>query len=507
MRSRNTGIFLIGILLICQLLMGQELLEEIVTWEVSDSLDFRCENRNSEGSDLNNDGFDDFITITTGDWFRCYLGGSPVSSDFYFEQEGPYCSGTASWGGDLNGDGYKDIAWWGNTHWGDNGTIYISFGGEEIDLEPELIFEAGDYSPTTWYIQSLNGGYDFNGDGYDDLLAYGEMEMGFDGLIHIFLGGEEFSTENDYYILGDMGDRFGSIFAAGDFNGDGYDDLVASRNFDETGIYCQLELYLGGEELNMDCDYIFPDFLYCSSYTRLPTGDINNDGRDELIIDSQESSFKTYNINSSGEIVMENYNIEVNGIRSVADINGDGITDLVCWNPEAEIIAIYYGGEEIPYEYDAYLPVSFIHYYDDYRYFLSNIGDLNGDGKDELLVNDGDEAGRLGNTATVYSLPVHEIFPDMINEIQTKLTNYPNPFNPETTIQFELANPEKVEVIIYNIKGRRIRSFKIQNLKLNIYSLIWDGKDDNGREMPSGVYLYKVKSGEEYGTGRMVMIK
>ncbi|MDP8321410.1 MAG: T9SS type A sorting domain-containing protein [Candidatus Stygibacter australis] len=508
MKNSVKGIIIIAILLLWQLLMGQEELEGIVTWAAGDSIDFRCENRNPAGSDLNNDGFDDFLMITTGDWFRCYLGGSPVSPDFCFEEEGPYCSGTASWGGDLNGDGYKDIAWWGNDHWGDNGTIYISMGGEEIDLIPEFIFEEGDYSPTTWYIQALNGGYDFNGDGYDDLLAYGEIDMVFDGLIHIFLGAEEFSMENDYYIMGDIEERFGSLFAVGDFNGDGYDDLAASRNIDTTGIYCQLEIYMGGEELDMVCDYILPDSLYCGYFERLPTGDINDDGRDELILYSQESIFKTYNINSSGELEIEEYNIESNEVRIlVADINGDGVSDLVCWNAENEIITIYYGGEEINYNYDAYLPVPFIQYYHDYTNFMSNIGDIDGDGKDELLVNDGDGAGRLGNTATVYSLPSHEVTPDEIQEVSAKLTNYPNPFNPETTIQFELAQPGRADISIYNLKGQLVRKLTDRVFMAGRQKVVWDGKDDQGRELSSGIYFYKLSSEQGNESCRMLMIK
>jgi len=94
------------------------------------------------------------------------------------------------------------------------------------------------------------------------------------------------------------------------------------------------------------------------------------------------------------------------------------------------------------------------------------------------------------------------------------LWNYPNPFNPQTTISFYTTEGTEIypswrnaELNIYNIKGQRVREFKIENVKCKIYSVVWDGKDDNGREMPSGVYLYKLSGGNVNRTGRMVMIK
>jgi hypothetical protein len=90
-----------------------------------------------------------------------------------------------------------------------------------------------------------------------------------------------------------------------------------------------------------------------------------------------------------------------------------------------------------------------------------------------------------------------------------QLTNYPNPFNPETTIQFTAENVESAEVIIYNIKGQKIKTFDVilcggegQS------SMIWNGTDDNDKPVSSGIYFYKLRVyGKETASKKMILIK
>ena len=72
--------------------------------------------------------------------------------------------------------------------------------------------------------------------------------------------------------------------------------------------------------------------------------------------------------------------------------------------------------------------------------------------------------------------------------------NYPNPFNPSTTISFSTTeHTENTEIIIYNVKGQKVRELKIENLKFKINEVVWNGKDDNGKNVGSGIYFYKLK--------------
>jgi len=90
--------------------------------------------------------------------------------------------------------------------------------------------------------------------------------------------------------------------------------------------------------------------------------------------------------------------------------------------------------------------------------------------------------------------------------------NYPNPFNPETTIYFETTNLHEFTLIeIFNLKGQKIRQFSILNPsnagQVFQSSIVWDGKDDNNNSVSSGIYFYKIKSGENSYSRKMLLLK
>jgi hypothetical protein len=94
---------------------------------------------------------------------------------------------------------------------------------------------------------------------------------------------------------------------------------------------------------------------------------------------------------------------------------------------------------------------------------------------------------------------------------KTFLTNFPNPFNPTTTIQFsndQNQQNEQITLEIYNIKGQKIRQFKISNSKFNINEVVWDGRDELQNPVSSGIYLYQIKSCSGiFGTKKMMLVK
>ncbi|MCF7913342.1 MAG: DUF1565 domain-containing protein [Candidatus Cloacimonetes bacterium] len=95
-----------------------------------------------------------------------------------------------------------------------------------------------------------------------------------------------------------------------------------------------------------------------------------------------------------------------------------------------------------------------------------------------------------------------------IENEKLKIENYPNPFNPETTIFFSTTEgTENSELSIYNIKGQCLRSFKIQNPKSKINQVVWDGRNENGRLVSSGVYLVRVQSNNEIVSKKIMLIK
>ncbi|MBD3170246.1 MAG: T9SS type A sorting domain-containing protein [candidate division Zixibacteria bacterium] len=75
--------------------------------------------------------------------------------------------------------------------------------------------------------------------------------------------------------------------------------------------------------------------------------------------------------------------------------------------------------------------------------------------------------------------------------------NYPNPFNPRTTIKYTIPDlgpqPAQVELVVFNILGEKVKSLVNTRQGVGTYTVIWDGSDDNGNDVSSGVYFYQLK--------------
>ncbi|HPR16645.1 MAG TPA: PKD domain-containing protein [Candidatus Cloacimonadota bacterium] len=86
--------------------------------------------------------------------------------------------------------------------------------------------------------------------------------------------------------------------------------------------------------------------------------------------------------------------------------------------------------------------------------------------------------------------------------------NYPNPFNPETTISFTTLNSsEYTQIDIYNLKGQKVRQLVSAQLTAGPHAVVWNGTDDQGNIVPSGVYIYRMKSGDFQQTRKMILMK
>jgi hypothetical protein len=85
--------------------------------------------------------------------------------------------------------------------------------------------------------------------------------------------------------------------------------------------------------------------------------------------------------------------------------------------------------------------------------------------------------------------------------------NYPNPFNPETRISYSIVHPCYVRLAIFNVLGQRIRILVDQDQPTGSKQVVWDGKDENGNEVASGIYFYKLEAGEFNQTKKMVLIR
>ncbi|MDW7681054.1 MAG: FlgD immunoglobulin-like domain containing protein [bacterium] len=85
--------------------------------------------------------------------------------------------------------------------------------------------------------------------------------------------------------------------------------------------------------------------------------------------------------------------------------------------------------------------------------------------------------------------------------------NYPNPFNPETTIEFSLPKADFVELAIYDISGKIVRTLISEQKQAGTFRLKWDGRDENGALASSGIYFTIMKSGDFQQMNKMILMK
>jgi FlgD Ig-like domain/Fibronectin type III domain len=87
------------------------------------------------------------------------------------------------------------------------------------------------------------------------------------------------------------------------------------------------------------------------------------------------------------------------------------------------------------------------------------------------------------------------------------LGNYPNPFNPTTTISFSLIETGNVTIEVFNVKGKIVKQLINEQLPVGQHSVVWNGTDDNNNFVSSGVYFYKMRSGNYIQTRKMILLK
>ncbi len=96
---------------------------------------------------------------------------------------------------------------------------------------------------------------------------------------------------------------------------------------------------------------------------------------------------------------------------------------------------------------------------------------------------------------------------DISDTPEIVLSNYPNPFNPETTISFNIPKDGKVELAIFNIKGQKIKTLVNESKPRGSHTVTWNGKSSNNKSASSGVYFYKLTSNGKTQMKKMLLMK
>lgn len=106
------------------------------------------------------------------------------------------------------------------------------------------------------------------------------------------------------------------------------------------------------------------------------------------------------------------------------------------------------------------------------------------------------------NIVSVYQ-PEMPIIPKSVVLYQ----NYPNPFNPITTIRFQLPKPEHIKLHIFDILGRKVQTLIDERKEIGLYEVKWNGTDDNGLQVSSGIYIYQLRVGNVIRNQKMLLLK
>jgi hypothetical protein len=85
--------------------------------------------------------------------------------------------------------------------------------------------------------------------------------------------------------------------------------------------------------------------------------------------------------------------------------------------------------------------------------------------------------------------------------------NFPNPFNPETEIRFDLPEEAHVKVVIIDLLGREVRKLIDRNIAAGYHSVVWDSRDNSGQIAASGVYLYQMSAGKFRDVKKLTLVR
>ncbi len=97
--------------------------------------------------------------------------------------------------------------------------------------------------------------------------------------------------------------------------------------------------------------------------------------------------------------------------------------------------------------------------------------------------------------------------PDNVPTAYRLTQNHPNPFNPKTNISFDLPEAQSVKLMVFAPDGRRIITLVSENMTAGTHVVTWNGRDENGASVASGVYFYRIDAGPLRQTSKMLLLK
>ncbi|HJN05622.1 MAG TPA: T9SS type A sorting domain-containing protein, partial [Bacteroidales bacterium] len=118
-----------------------------------------------------------------------------------------------------------------------------------------------------------------------------------------------------------------------------------------------------------------------------------------------------------------------------------------------------------------------------------------------------DYAGNRGDYSNTVSTSILSLDSDVIPKVFALHQNYPNPFNPVTQIRYDLPEDATVNITIYDMVGRVVKTMVNSQQNAGFKSVLWNTTNDFGKPVSAGVYLYRIQASEFVQASKMVLIK
>lgn len=492
--------------------------ELIFTERGSDTSDY-AGHRIAGVGDINGDGFDDVAICFKGrDSTFIYFGNNVKDS---IPDQKIYGGFNVVYGHDVTGDGIGDVI----TSNGKYCFIYKGFGDSLGTQAMDTIYPDFRYHiiDTSFGVEIATGMVD--GDSIFDIAILTDFTDSTSRLRLVYGGPEIDSATFDWGYDYPSYSHTMRALAVLDFDGDDQNDIIIgnSGHLDSLG---KVEIFWG-EALNKSPDLSFgpppaitdPTPRRYFGFTVNSLGDINADGHTDFGVTCRDYQGLVYFSGPSADTLVDIItSLGSTIIKCIGDINRDGFYDFATGNSSYHLgdgrVTIFLGGpraDSIPETWITVwdLPVDLIQ---SLGYQVEPAGDFNGDGLDDIMFSaetwsDSWQKGRVYIVAGDTDI-VTDVFSN--NDIVPSgfwIKNHPNPFNIHTTITLFVPYKATATIRIYNILGRHLRTLYNDILKAGIHNISWDGKDDAGDQVSTGVYLMKYVVGRFSGEVKLILLK
>jgi len=420
------------------------------------------------------------------------------------------------------------------------------------DGKDEIHLYVYDYSLSTHFLYDSDGSLIRR---FDYTAEYLPVDLDGDGVDEIYTTGQSFSLLRQFDITdGRVTDSLfiemdGSPFlcrgmSGYDIDNDGKHELILF------GYFADRDYWIYAFEDGLNLIEGWPHNLYLDNYL-VPTnpvfGDLNGDGVPEYVtayFDISASYVNAYNIDGTGYfpgstgLFATTPEPSVLNLPLLTDVDGDGGTDIVVYanNDMFDTYAIQRiyawnsGGDILPgfpliTQFDAFTSDR----------FTPAVGDIDGDGNTDMIMTTSDSAlvfinlldhpydetnapapvwrydRGMSNVARLAAdtgtTPVEDTETEILPESFALEQNFPNPFNPATTIAYTLPERSRVTVSVYNILGEKVAVLTNSVKAAGRHRVVWDGRNQAGETVGTGVYFYRLETDNWSASRKMLLVK